>query len=96
MTDELITEAIDVIANLWPENAEAVFNACAKAKKFNGGCDEFLENCIACGGNWSGMLLTGIRQLWPEVYAAIPQRIGNNSFPALCNVLVLCGVDTSN
>lgn len=28
---------------------------------------EFLhDHCIACGGNWTQMLMTGIQKLWPE------------------------------
>jgi hypothetical protein len=26
------------------------------------------EHCLACGGNWSNMLLTGIKRVLPEIY----------------------------
>lgn len=56
---------------------------------------EFLNHCITCGGNWGGMLLTGIKELFPTVWELIPEDMGRQSYACLCNVLVLCGVDTS-
>ena len=29
---------------------------------------EFLENCNAWGGNWSAMIISGIRKCFPEQY----------------------------
>lgn len=34
--------------------------------------DEFLDKCTACGGNWTAMILSGIKNVAPEVYAALP------------------------
>lgn len=53
----------------------------------------FLKVCVACGGDWGQMLLTGIKNLWPEVYDAIPDNMGVNAFMAILHVLVLCGVE---
>lgn len=36
--------------------------------------DEFLNNCIACGGNITAMLMTGIKAVAPDVYKAMPDR----------------------
>lgn len=57
--------------------------------------DEFLSHCTACGGNWGGMLLTGIKALYPEVYEAIPGQMGKNAFFVICSALELLQVDFS-
>ena len=57
--------------------------------------ETFLDYCTACGGNWGGMLLTGIHKLWPDVWEAIPDDMGIQAWGCLCSVLMLCGVDTS-
>ena len=36
--------------------------------------DTFMDNCIACGGNWTAMLMTGIKKVAPEVYDQMPDR----------------------
>lgn len=53
---------------------------------------DFLSHCTACGGNWGGMLLTGINELWPEVWEAIPDDMGLLAWVCLCNTLTLLGV----
>ena len=53
---------------------------------------EFLNHCTAMGGNWGGMLLTGIHELYPEVWKAIPADLGVDSFNCICAVLELCGI----
>lgn len=52
--------------------------------------DEFLENCLACGGNWSNMILSGIRAIFPNVYDAMPDR--EYSFIELIEIIEMCGV----
>ena len=85
-------EAMEFIRKWWPEDAENVISACANEQPFNGTQDEFLNHCTACGGNWGGMLLTGIKELWPKVYEAIPNNMGTMAFGCLCDTLVLLGV----
>ncbi len=34
---------------------------------------EFLSHCVACGGNWTTMMASGVRALWPEEFAALPE-----------------------
>ena len=55
--------------------------------------DDFLKHCTACGGDWSQMLLTGIKALWPTVYDAIPYFMSANAFSALIDILILCDVE---
>lgn len=54
---------------------------------------DFLSHCTACGGNWGGMFLTGIKELWPEVWEAIPDNMGMFAWSCLCNTLILLGVE---
>ena len=97
VTTAMATEAKEFIRANWKDSAEDVISACEKQKKFNGYFNEFLDYCTQNGGDWGGMVLTGIRELYPDVWDAIPERMGRGgiAFMCLCYVLVLCGVDTS-
>lgn len=79
----------------WKEDGQKVLDAIARQniKAMSG--DEFLSHCTACGGNWGGMFLTGIKALYPEVYEAIPDQMGKNAFFVICAVLDLLQVDFS-
>ena len=54
--------------------------------------DEFLNHCTACGGNWGGMLLTGIHKLYPEVWDLIPDKMGVFAWRCLCDTLELLNI----
>lgn len=84
-------EALDTVRNEWGDKVVAA--ACLAEKKPMG-FDEFLNECTCCGGNWGGMLLTGIDKLWPDVWCAIPEHMGVHAFTTICNLLILLGVDT--
>lgn len=56
--------------------------------------DEFLSHCTTCGGNWGGMLLTGLKELYPEVYDAIPDNMGMFAFRCICDTLTLLNVQS--
>ena len=79
----------------WGEDGKKVLEAIARQdiKAMSG--DEFMSHCTACGGNWGGMFLTGIRALYPGVYEAIPEQMGKNAFFVICAVLDLLQVDFS-
>lgn len=34
--------------------------------------NEFMSKCTACGGNWTAMILSGIKAVAPAVYAEMP------------------------
>ena len=36
--------------------------------------DTFMKHCTACGGNWTAMIMTGIKKVAPEVYDQMPDR----------------------
>ena len=56
-------------------------------------CKEFLTHFTAWGGKWGGMLLTGIKELYPRVWEAIPDNMGNFAWACICDTLVLLGVE---
>lgn len=86
-----------ILRERWGETADVVIAECAKVN-FGGNSSEFLDHCTACGGNWGGMLLSGIKALYPAVYAALPEKLGTNgnkAFENIIYVLQLCGVNTA-
>ena len=92
-TSEDIELAMHNLKNWWGEEpAEKVIIACFYENPFNGSFDDFLKHCTMCGGNWGGMLLTGIKKLYPKVWEAIPEQMGVNAFASLVDVLLLLGV----
>lgn len=95
ITYQMITEAQNDLVTAWGEAGKRVIEVCAKNSPLNMGAAEFLTHCVACGGNWGGMLLTGIRELRPEVWEAIPDDMGVFAWQGICSTLILCGVDTS-
>ena len=95
ITYECIKEAQETIVDHWGDKGKEVIVACHKMNPFNKNFTEFLKECTACGGNWGGMLLTGIQKLYPDVYNAIPDDMGAFAWICLCYTLLLCGVDTT-
>ena len=88
---------MQILRERWGDAADLVIAECSKVN-FNGNSGDFVKHCVACGGNWAGMLLTGIQALFPDVYAVIPEKLGRNgaeAFENVCCVLQLCGVNTA-
>ena len=84
-------EAIGCLLECWGEEADPVIEACYDhAKPMS--LDEFKTHCTCCGGNWCAMLLSGINDLYPEVYDAIPDDMGRHSFECILCVMLLLGV----
>lgn len=53
---------------------------------------EFLHHhCQACGGNWAAMLMSGIRECFPETYAKMEDR--EYDFEELIKISKECGVN---
>lgn len=96
---EYIKEAKEWLLDHWRDDAEKVFEAISLQIPYNGSFAEFEEQeCVACGGDWGAMLLSGIQATFPEVYDAIPYNMGRNgteAFISVVYVLLLCGVDTT-
>lgn len=95
ITESDLREARAFLLEQWGDNGLRVIEESKKVIPFNGNFSEFLKHCTACGGNWGGMLLTGIRELYPNVWDAIPDNMGVYSFTCICYTLQLCGVNTA-
>lgn len=80
----------EYIAKVWDNN---VLNAIDNQLIIPMTMDEFLNHCTACGGNWGGMLLTGIQALYPEVYNAIPDDMGHFAWNSICTTIKLLGIE---
>lgn len=98
-TYDEIKEAQDNLVRWWGEDGkrviEAIFNMDGDTINVRGmTMKEFLQSCTACGGNWGGMLLSGIKHLFPNVWKAIPENMGDYAWPCICYTLMLCGIDT--
>lgn len=79
----------EVIAALWKEAGIEVLKVIERQNTVPMTMPEFLNHCVACGGNWGGMLLSGVQALYPEVYAVIPDNMGHFAFRCICEVLEL-------
>ena len=94
ITYDMIMDAQETLVNNWKDDGKKVIEICHTINPFNKSIDDFLNHCTACGGNWGGMLLTGIKKLYPDVYDAIPDDMGINVWICIISTLILCGVDT--
>ena len=52
---------------------------------------EFLDHCTAQGGNWTGMIMSGIRECFPEYWDALEDR--SYSFEEVVDMTRECGVN---
>ena len=84
---------MSLLSKEWGKDGEKVVEQCFHADTEEMSCDKFLNNCSACGGNWGGMLLTGIRRLYPMVWEAIPEDMGHNAWNCIIATLKLLKID---
>ena len=84
---------MSLLTKKWGKDGEKVVAECFKADTKKMTCSEFLDNCTACGGNWGGMLLTGIKRLYPEVWNAIPDDMGCDAWTCIVATLRLLKVE---
>lgn len=80
----------DFIETIWGSNILSVID---QQDTVPMSMSNFLSHCIACGGDWGQMLLTGIKKLWPDVYEAIPENMGKFAWYCICTTLKLLGVE---
>lgn len=91
-----VIEAVDWLRKNWEADAEKIIEATANIIPYDGTLGEFVKyECVTMGGNWGGMLLSGIKTVFPEVWDAIPDDMGINPFAGIMYTLILCGVDTT-
>ncbi len=95
ITTKTIKKAKSFLINQWGKDGKKIIKECSKYPSLDMSCNDFLNCCYSSGGNWTGMLLSGIKKLRPSIYKCIPDKMGNNSFSCVCYVLILCGIDTT-
>lgn len=86
-------DSAETVIALWHEQGIKVVEECKKVEPFNGACKEFLEHCTTCGGDWGNMFLSGVKELYPNVWKAIPNNMGVFSFLGIAETLCLLGVN---
>ena len=89
-----IEDARKAITENWGDSGNIVLKEISSITPFNGPIKDFLDHCTTCGGNWGGMLLSGLHELYPAVWEAIPEKMGPYAWFGICRTLTLCGVDT--
>lgn len=90
-----IINAQEMLVKYWGEDGKKVIVEIVETERKPMTLNQFLNNCTACGGDWGGMLLTGINRLYPNVWEAIPDDMGIQAWGCLTAVLILCGVNFS-
>lgn len=85
-------ELREYLVEEWGEAGERVLAEVTKIDKVEMTMDDFLGYCYACGGNWCAMLLSGIKELWPQIWDAIPGNMGHHAWVCLNVLIKLCGV----
>ena len=90
-----IIEAHNDLIKYWGDDGKKVFEKCFECHTNSMSLDTFLSDyCTACGGDWGGMLLSGIKKLYPDVWDVIPNKMGSYAWICICAVLTLLGVET--
>ena len=80
------------IIKYWGKQGKRVIKACKSINAQPMTFKDFLNHCTACGGNWGGMLLTGINKLYPHVYNTIPDDMGIFAWGCITSVLTLLNI----
>ncbi len=94
ITAKDIREAKRDLLHIWGDQGIKVIMECGKAPSLNMTYDEFYTHCISISKYWDPkIILSGIKDLRPEVYALIPKDLGVQPYLTLGAILVLCGVN---
>lgn len=87
------SEATAFIIEQWKDRGKSIVDYITTLDTAPKTLDSFWKHCTACGGNWGGMILTGIKELYPELWKMIPDNMGVFAFSVLCEVLNLLGYE---
>lgn len=88
-----ILKAFDTVRERW---GDKVVEEVLKTKRTMMSFNEFLTYfCIASGGDFGKLLLSGVKELYPAVWDAIPDKMGKDCFSTICYLLWCLGVDMS-
>ena len=95
--EEFRSEAEDFLRKHWKESAGNVIFECRNIVPYGRKIADFLKDeCVACGGDWGKLLLSGIKKVFPNVYEAIPDNMGFFAWECICYTCLLCGIDTTD
>lgn len=90
-----IIEAQNDLVKYWGDDGKKVIEMCFEWHTYNMSFKTFLSDyCTACGGDWGGMLLSGVRRLYPDVWDVIPNEMGCYAWVCICAVLTLLGIES--
>jgi hypothetical protein len=84
-------DGTDFIIAVWKEKGIAIVEYIKTLNVTPQPMENFLSFCTPCGGNWGGMLLSGLKELYPTIWELIPENMGVFGFGALCDVISLLG-----
>lgn len=84
-------DSTDFIIAVWKEKGIAIVEYIKTLNVTPQPMENFLSFCTPCGGNWGGMLLSGLKELYPTIWELIPENMGVFGFGALCDVVALLG-----
>lgn len=90
-----IEDFAGIIFRMWGADGLSVIEEIENSVPYSYGFKEFLTHCACMGGDWGNMLLSGVKELYPSVWKAIPEEMGNWAFVGITSVLNLLGIDTS-
>ena len=85
--------ARECLIDIWGDNATAVLAAIDTVDAVPMSSDEFLNHCTSRGGTQCALLLSGIEELYPAVWEAIPDNMGEYALHALSTVLELLQIE---
>lgn len=83
----------ELIVAIWEESGIKVLQAIENQNITPMKASEFIKLCTACGGDWGGMLLTGLKDLYPQVWEAIPEDMGELAWAGITTVLTLLKIE---
>lgn len=84
-------DGTDFIIAVWKEKGIAIVEYIKTLNIIPQSMENFLSFCTPYGGNWSGMLLSGLKELYPTIWELIPENMGVFGFTTLCEIISLLG-----
>lgn len=57
---------------------------------------KFLAHCTPCGVDWGGLLLSGLKEVAPDIWDAIPDDMGILAFQGICHTMHMIGIHTES
>ena len=84
-------DGTNFIIAVWKEKGVAIVEYIKTLNIIPQPIDNFLNFCTPCGGDWGGLLLSGLKELYPTIWELVPDNMGVFGFTALCEIISLLG-----